>query len=370
MDRGDLTPCRDVGEVAGGSDRTAAPANRPSTILPSRARARESCRSAIASGLVLLSGEAGTGKTWLWRSLADERAGQAEWVAVDIGPTTDPAGLIHSIARALGVPSFAEADPARAAIADALWDASQDGRRHILVLDEAQNAGDDVLEEIRVVANGLGRPDGWAGILLCGQTPLVRRLRARPLAPLEARIRRRIHLGPIDLAEAVALLRPADPDAIEERHRDARGNPARLLRGSPPPPRAALAQREEPRRPFHPLPPAAPERSPLVQVEEGVVEVGWDPEVESPAAAQLAIPTLELAPPAPEGAREEVIDDPYATLQAWQEWSQGRHGDAAEPDPVRWTVGVGPSQVRAESQQPFSPYGDLFGRTYPQPEPE
>lgn len=364
MDRGDLTPCRIVGEAADGSAATPTAGPWPSLILPSRSRARESCRSAIASGLVLLTGEAGVGKTWLWRSLADERAGNADWVAVDVGPTTDPDGLVHAIARALGAAPTAEADRARAAIADALWEAAQEGHRHVLVIDEAHNADDALLEEVRVAANRIGQADGWAGILICGQTSLVRRLRARFLASLEARLRRRIHLGPIDLAEAAALLGTTHPAAVEGWHRDSRGNPARLLRNTP---RTAPARSNPPPTPIEPrlpLPtPAAPPKSPLIQVAENVVEVGWDPsEAEPPDPAPAEPPT------AADPVREEVIHDPYATLQAWQEWSQGDRD--AEPDTDRWTVAVGPSQVRAEPRQPFSPYGDLFGRPRPLGDPE
>ena len=97
-----------------------------------------------------------------------------------------------------------------------------------------------------MLANRLGRLEGFEGILLAGQTSLARRLGLRSLASLASRLVARVRLRPIDADEARTLLnarfvdRSWDVDVVERLHRDAWGNPGRLV---------ALADRLAPKGP-------------------------------------------------------------------------------------------------------------------------
>ena len=206
-------------------------------VLPSRAAALASVRAALEAqeGPALVTGEAGVGKTWLWRRLRADRPASWHWVDVELSPTDAPADFYRAIGHALGLIGEGVAPPTRLDLADHLAEAHVEGRRRVLVVDEAHNLSAGVLEEIRLQCNRLGRPGGFAGLVLVGQTPLARRLATRSLAALEARLSARAHLRALDIEEARALLdrlepgRSGDDEGFERLHRDAGGSPRRLI---------------------------------------------------------------------------------------------------------------------------------------------
>ncbi len=379
-------------------------------VLPSRREALDVLLAAVKAeaGLLLLTGEAGSGKTWLVRRLAAEHAPAMPWLLIDVTPAMGPAELLLEIAAGLGLdvrrPHMASSGSLRLALSGLLAERAADGRRWGLVVDEAHLAGAELLEEVRVLSNRLGQPDGFSAIVLVGQTALARRLETWPLSALEARLAAKVHLRPIDADEAMALIsrlepgRARDIGEIERRHRDAAGNPRRLLRFDPPArpsrsKRLSSAPRPAPARPAtlpetapEPRPTPAPSPEPAImpsrpplRVEDGLIEVGWEAE---PSSGDV-----EPREPSPQPASrdvEEPINDHYAALQAWNEWSrnQGRsledlerefetHPEAAgtiEPDLAEGMSEDDPPpefdrpNLRAEGQQTFAPYSQLFSR--------
>jgi hypothetical protein len=359
-------------------------------IPPSRAAVLAALVSGLESpaGPVLLTGDTGVGKSWLSRRLRDQMAAPWKWATVDLTPTLGPSGLYRLLLRSLGLSPCDMSDVAAAQVAlkDALNEASADGFRWGLNVDEAQNGSEAVLEEIRVLGNALGEPEGFAGILLVGQTSLAGRLARRPLSGLGARIGMRAHLRPLELEELRLLLghlvplRERDVSTIEGVHSAVGGNPrqafrlfAALNRPTPVAERVGKALTKTPAiQPDEPStttvqPTAAPRaelsravavRPPLL-VSDDVVEVGWD----EPPDAQNDVETDDDTGPSsssdPETAGsepsemrftqslpaedptpgEEVIDDRYAALQAWRELEQfqgsrrGRNGLGESPEP-------------------------------------
>ena len=97
-----------------------------SLILPSRATALSACREALAAGAgpFVLTGEPGSGKTWLWHRLAELRPEAGDWIGVDLAPDTDARALYGRIGRALRLSdrrgAGADVDPRRA-LADAQY---------------------------------------------------------------------------------------------------------------------------------------------------------------------------------------------------------------------------------------------------------
>ena len=359
-------------------------------VLPSRRGALSACRDALGNGPVLLTGAAGVGKTWLGRLLAAED-GRRRWVCVDAAPGMTAEDFLRAFAAAIGADTPAgSAGTVRLAVREALRSATLDGGAVALVLDEAHLPADDVLEEVRLLANRLGRDDGLAALVVSGQTTLARRLDSRSLDALESRLAARVHLLPLDLDEAAALLESRglglarDRDRLETLHRDVAGNPSRLLRQAirlgvevvraP----AAIQVAEPPPAPVD-SEPMIPVKPPL-RVEEGLIEVGWDSEnepdgeVEAPARGDLADDPDDVA------EDDEPIEDHYAALQAWGEWSRnqgrgdGRATGREAPPPlsdhdelaasVRSPLGDAPG-LWVEGRQAFGPYSQLFSRLRP-----
>ncbi len=359
-------------------------------VLPSRRGALAACRDALGTGPVLLTGAAGVGKTWLGRLLAAED-GHRRWVCVDAAPGMSAEDFLRAFAAAIGADAPpGSAGTVRLAVREALRASTLDGATVALVLDEAHLPTDDVLEEVRLLANRLGRDDGPAALVVSGQTSLARRLDARSLDALESRLAARIHLLPLDLDEAAALLESRgasiarDRDRLETLHRDSAGNPSRLIRsairlgGEANVAAPNLQLDPSPSKVFDPEP-MIPVKPPL-RVEEGLIEVGWDAEdeAETPGEPQGS---AEFVEGFSDGSADddEPVEDHYAALQAWGEWArnQGRadgketiDADPAEDDhdeplaSVRTPIGSEPG-LWVEGRQAFGPYSQLFSRLRP-----
>ena len=89
-------------------------------VLPSRAAALASLRAALEAqeGPALVTGEAGVGKTWLWRRLRADRPASWHWVDVELSPTDAPADFYRAIGHALGLIGEGVAPPTRLDLAD------------------------------------------------------------------------------------------------------------------------------------------------------------------------------------------------------------------------------------------------------------
>ncbi|WP_435017483.1 AAA family ATPase [Tundrisphaera sp. TA3] len=372
---------------------------REALVLPSRRAALNLIRDALESGPILLTGHAGAGKTWLRQRLAAEAGPGRSWAEVDLTPADDPASFLGMVGHAIGVPGRTRS---RLDIAEFLAERSADGERSILAIEEAHNLSPAVAEEVRVLANRLGRADGFAGLMLIGQTSLALRMSTRVLASIEARLSARVHLGPIDADEARELLAWHRPDLqrsiddVERAHRDAGGNPRRMLRMAPaigssapafrpgslavaPPKPTPQIAAPPPAPPARRSPMTGPDRPPL-RVEDELIEVGWSPEdpVASDPAEQAAIPAEDRAPSqvgAGIASGEEAVHDHYAALQAWREWADNQTQRALS-EPIRHPIPGPPADdedvdpdpdpdaatpyVRVDGRRDFAPFGQLF----------
>ncbi len=157
-----------------------------------------------SGGFIQLTGEVGTGKTTLCRSLLLNRMPSNADVAVVLNPQLSAPEFLEAICEELsiGVP---KPRGSIKALIDALnrhlLDAHSEGRRTILVVDEAQNLAPEVLEEVRLLTNLETSKQKLLQIILIGQPELRELLARNDLRQLAQRITGRYHLEPLTREE-------------------------------------------------------------------------------------------------------------------------------------------------------------------------
>jgi type II secretory pathway predicted ATPase ExeA len=374
-------------------------------LMPSRRAGRDAIRLALrdAGGPVVLTGEPGVGKTSLRLSLEADRVASSRWVNVEVTPRTSVEGFYALIRHGLGLrPGGMD----RPELAEFLEESSLDSIRWTLTIDESHNLDLAILEEIRILSNHLREPSGFEAILLVGQTPLARRLAGRALDGLASRLATHVHLRPLDADEVGLLLHSLDNrrewpiELVDRIHLMSGGRPARvksLATMFAPAPRRLQTSPDSP----GPVPPAlrtgesvirpeplvGPSKPPIL-VEDGLIEVGWQPGSDSSpddGGEQAGLDQSGAERSATSSIEgEERINDHYAALQAWQEWAtnQGRHPEVADPEvpdeiePIVADEDDTPTPLEstpnlwADEEHGFAPIGRLFNRAKQENEAE
>jgi general secretion pathway protein A len=155
----------------------------------------------------LLTGDIGSGKTTLVRRLL---RGLGDQVTVGlISNTHERFQSIHGWAiSALGIVPADDSEIAKyEALVDSFVREYGNGRRTLLILDEAQNLSVDVLEELRLLSNVNSETDLVLQILLVGQPELREKLSRPELRQFAQRISVDFHLRPLDRQETQAYIR-------------------------------------------------------------------------------------------------------------------------------------------------------------------
>jgi general secretion pathway protein A len=157
-----------------------------------------------SGGFVQLTGEVGTGKTTLCRTLLLNRMPANADVAVILNPQLSAMEFLEAICEEVGM-AIPEPRGSVKALIDALnrflLDAHAEGRRTILIVDEAQNLARDVLEQVRLLTNLETAKQKLLQIILIGQPELRDLLARNDLRQLAQRITGRYHLEPLSCEE-------------------------------------------------------------------------------------------------------------------------------------------------------------------------
>ncbi|MGH1536877.1 MAG: ExeA family protein [Gammaproteobacteria bacterium] len=162
-----------------------------------------------AGGFILLTGEVGTGKTMLCRSVLEQMPEHVN-VALILNPRQSSKELIASICDELNIP-YRRSTTSLKYLVDRLnlylLKQHAQGKRTVLVIDEAQNLRAEVLEQIRLLTNLEVATQKLLQIILIGQ-PELQAILARPeLRQLTQRITARFHLTPLSKEETAAYIR-------------------------------------------------------------------------------------------------------------------------------------------------------------------
>jgi general secretion pathway protein A len=153
-------------------------------------------------GFVVLTGEVGTGKTLILRSLFGLLQRRDVAFALIFNPTLSPLEFVRYIARDFGLPVGDKAkDELIHLLNGFLLQRYQKGFTTILVVDEAHLLSLEVLEEIRLLTNLETSQQKLLQIVLGGQPELDQKLDSHGLRQLKQRIALRCHLVPLSVGE-------------------------------------------------------------------------------------------------------------------------------------------------------------------------
>ena len=152
------------------------------------------------AGFIALTGEVGTGKTTMLRTLLTQLEPEKYRSALIFNPCMSAEQLLAGSCREFGIKA---GEQTRFGYLDALnsflIEQNSAGRTVVLVIDEAQNLEPDVLEQVRMISNLETERDKLIQIILAGQPELNDILRRHDLRQLNQRITVRCRLTPMKL---------------------------------------------------------------------------------------------------------------------------------------------------------------------------
>ena len=191
-------------------------------------------------GIGVLTGDSGAGKSAGCRKMASTLHSGLFKVAYVPLSTGNPMDIYKSIAWELGLPSERNRAALYRQIRQEVTRLCVDAKViPVLVVDEAQNLRNDVIEELRLLTNYAMDSENRLCLLLCGQTELRRRISMAVHEALNQRVIVRYHLPPLtrdELPEYIShLLRRAgtelpifEPAAIEAIFQATKGLPRKV----------------------------------------------------------------------------------------------------------------------------------------------
>jgi len=145
-------------------------------------------------GFVVIIGDPGTGKTTLLKVFLEKWKDRAE-TAIVLTPRLSPEEFLVAVADDLDIrPDGKNKNEIIRALRDFMARKSEEGKRVVIIVDEAQNLPGETLEELRLLSNLETDRDKLLQIILLGQPELEDKLRTKELRQLDQRITTRIHL--------------------------------------------------------------------------------------------------------------------------------------------------------------------------------
>ena len=156
-----------------------------------------------SGGFIQLTGEVGTGKTTLVRTLLGQIPAEVD-IALILNPQLTAVEFLMAICEELNIELPKQRYSAKAlvdALNQHLLTAHARGRRTILLIDEAQNLSEGVLEQLRLLTNLETARQKLLQIILIAQPELREKLAQENLRQLAQRVTGRYHLEPLSSTE-------------------------------------------------------------------------------------------------------------------------------------------------------------------------
>jgi general secretion pathway protein A len=209
-------------------------------MSPKHRQARAHLRHGLGrgAGFILLTGEIGAGKTTVCRLFLRQLPPNAD-VAFVVNPRLDARSLLTRVCEDLRI----DLPPGAVDLIDIIHGhlllAHAQGRRTLIVVDEAQALSIDVLEQLRLLTN-LDATGSKLQVFLIGQPELRTIIKAPALQALEQRVVARYHLSALSRDETALYIAhrltvaglsgpvPFDDEALRAVYRLTGGVPRRI----------------------------------------------------------------------------------------------------------------------------------------------
>lgn len=150
-------------------------------------------------GFIVITGEVGAGKTTIVRDLLDSLENGSVVAAHLVSTQLDAENALKLVCAAFGVPlrGTGKADMLMALEAFFITQLTQ-GKRCLLIVDEAQNLQHQAVEELRMLSNFQFGEQALLQTFLIGQPEFRGILQGPGMLQLRQRVTARCHLGPLD----------------------------------------------------------------------------------------------------------------------------------------------------------------------------
>jgi general secretion pathway protein A len=153
-------------------------------------------------GFVVLSGDAGTGKTTLINSVLSRLPADRVESSVMLNPTLSAAEFLESVMLDFDIPDVPASKAQRLwKLQEFLARINQQNRLAVLVIDEAHKLSLELLEEIRLLGNLESATEKYLQILLVGQSELDDVLNRQDLRQFKQRIGLRLYIDRLSPSE-------------------------------------------------------------------------------------------------------------------------------------------------------------------------
>lgn len=153
------------------------------------------------AGFVVITGHIGAGKTTLLKQLL--KSLDKRFIVGNVAFTHTAFGnLMQWISDAFGLPETDSDDKCTRQLFRFLQKKIQAGERLLLVVDEAQNLSEDLLEQLRLLSNFNHAGEPGLQMILAGQPELKQRLQSPKLVQFAQRISVDYHLTPLSADQA------------------------------------------------------------------------------------------------------------------------------------------------------------------------
>jgi len=158
-------------------------------------------------GFLLVIGDPGTGKTTLLKVFLENWKDRAE-TAIVLTPRLSPEEFLISVAEDFNINlDNKNKNEIIRALRDFMTQKSSEGKKVIIIVDEAQNLPDETLEELRLLSNLETDKAKLLQIMLIGQPELEAKLQREGLRQLNQRIITRVHLGHFSQEETLDYIK-------------------------------------------------------------------------------------------------------------------------------------------------------------------